>query len=180
MSVFSKLRRSKKAAEEHKANQAEKAKESEVKVPYKHVPTHAAFDALSGAPSSWKEADRPKIQEHHKRRSQMVISRTASTLSTVSNMNDRAISIAGSSNSANPGLPRNASYNTFHTTWDNKETMDVRPKPPRAYSYHSQISSYKGTSYGRTYQRGHSYHDSGIGPSPLSSAVHSEGKFYPT
>src|SRR6187402_3478162 len=92
MSVFSKIKMSRKAAKEHKVKAAEKEKDPNevVKLPYKHVPTHAAVDALSGAPSSWKHEDRPKIKEHHQRRSQMVISRTGSTLSTTSYMNSAA------------------------------------------------------------------------------------------
>ncbi|TVY13774.1 hypothetical protein LARI1_G008535 [Lachnellula arida] len=79
MSVFSKISLSRKAAKDHKAKVAEK--EQDVKAPYKHVPTHAAVDALNGAPSTFKIDDRSKIQEqHHKRRSQMA-SRTTSALS---------------------------------------------------------------------------------------------------
>lgn len=159
MSVFSKLRLSKKAAKEHKAKTAEKqkadqlAEEAVAKVPYKHIPTHAAVDALSGAPSTWKAEDRPKIKDHHQRRSQMAISRTGSYLSTVS----YAGSVAGPSNT--PPLPRNSSYSSYNPTWFDR-TGDIQGyiEPPQ-----------------KKYRRGHSYHDSGIGPSPLASNVHSEG-----
>jgi hypothetical protein len=156
MSVFSKLKLAKKASKEHKAKAAEKDKEQVAKVPYKHVPTHAAVDALSGAPSSWKAEDRPKIREHHKRRSQMAVSRAGSSLSTVSNMH----SIAGSSY-IHSGLPRNSSYNSYNTTW-----LD------RSHDLHSSNEPSQ-----KRYRpsRSHSYHDSGIGPSPLASHVHSEG-----
>jgi hypothetical protein len=157
MSVFSKLAMSKKAAKEAKEHKiAEKQKEEvAAKIPYKHVPTHAAVDALSGAPSTWKVEDRSKIKEHHKRRSQMVISRTGSSLSTVSYMN------AAAGPSSIPPLPRNSSYNSYNPTWFDRggdvysgnEITQKRQKP----------------------SRGHSYHDSGIGPSPLASNLQSEG-----
>lgn len=157
MSVFSKILASRKAAKEHKNKVAEKEKEP-AKVVYKHVPTHAAVDALSGAPSSWKHEDRPKIKEHHKRRSEMVISRTGSSLSHMSYMN----AAAGSSSNI-PPLPRNSSYSSYNPTWFDRggdvyySNENQRQKVPRS----------------------HSYHDSGIGPSigpsPLASQLQSEG-----
>ncbi|TVY48107.1 hypothetical protein LOCC1_G001166 [Lachnellula occidentalis] len=92
MSVFSKISLSRKAAKEHKAKVAEKEPDPDVKVPYKHVPTHAAVDALNGAPSTWRVDDRSKIKEHHKRRSEMTTSRTTSALSiaTTSYLNSAA------------------------------------------------------------------------------------------
>jgi len=86
----------------------------------------------------------------------MVISRTGSTLSNVSYMN------AAAGPSSIPALPRNSSYNSYNPTWfdrggdvyyANETTQQRRQKP----------------------SRGHSYHDSGIGPSPLASNLHSEG-----
>jgi hypothetical protein len=158
MSVFSKIMMSRKAAKEAKDHKtvAKQKEEAVAKVPYKHVPTHAAVDALSGAPSTWKSDDRSKIKEHHKRRSQMVISRTGSSLSNVSYMN------AAAGPSSIPPLPRNSSYNSYNPTWfdrggdvyyANETTHQKRLKP----------------------SRGHSYHDSGIGPSPLASNLQSEG-----
>lgn len=136
----------------------EKEKEVESKVPYKHVPTHAAFDALSGAPASWNYDDRPKIKEQNKRRSQMAISRTGSSLSTVSYMN------AAASSSSAPYIPRNVSYNSYNPTW-----FDRGGDPN--YSFEPVPKRYKPS-------KGHSYNDSGIGPSigpsPLASNVQSE------
>jgi hypothetical protein len=123
-------------------------------MPYKHVPTHAAVDALSGAPSSWKHEDRPKIKEHHKRRSQMVISRTGSSLSTVSYMN------AAAGPSSIPPLPRNSSYNSYNPTWFDRGDYSNESTHPQKRQKPS---------------KGHSYHDSGIGPSPLVSNLQSEG-----
>ncbi|KAH8667550.1 hypothetical protein BGZ60DRAFT_528848 [Tricladium varicosporioides] len=155
MSVFSKIKQSKKAAAEHKAKAAGKEEVVQApKAPYKHVPTHAAVDALSGAPSSWKHSDQSKIKEHHQRRSQMVISRAGSTLSTTSFLN----SAAGPSPGA-ASLPRNSSYSSYNPTWFDRGG-DV---------YHSHDSKKR-----QSQPRAHSYTDSGlgssIGPSPLSQS----------
>ncbi|RDL31425.1 Uncharacterized protein BP5553_09634 [Venustampulla echinocandica] len=156
MSVFSKIRQSRAAAKQHKA----KAKEptEDVKVPYKHVPKHAAVDALSGAPSTWKHEDKGKIRQHHQRRSQMG-SRTTSMISTASYFT----ATAGPSSAA-PPLPRNNSYtySSYSPAW-----LD------RGGDYHNAEPTRK-----RYKSRGHSYNDSGIGasigPSPLASNMHSE------
>jgi hypothetical protein len=129
--------------------------EAAAKIPYKHVPTHAAVDALSGAPSTWQVEDRSKIKAHHQRRSQMVISRTGSSLSTVSYMN------AAAGPSSAPALPRNSSYSSYNPTWFDRGG-DV---------YYSNEPAHKRARP----SRGHSYHDSGIGPSPLASNLQSEG-----
>ncbi|KAL8682605.1 MAG: hypothetical protein Q9186_001378 [Xanthomendoza sp. 1 TL-2023] len=81
MSIFSKIKGAKKAADKHKQAKATEIP-VEVKaapVPYRHIPTHAAVDALTGAPSSWREEDRAAIKHQHKRRSMMT--RNSSTLS---------------------------------------------------------------------------------------------------
>lgn len=156
MSIFSKLKASKKAAKEHKLAAKEKDPNEVTKIPYKHIPSHAAVDALSGAPSSWTRDDRSKIKEHHQRRSQMVISRTGSQLSTTSYMN----AAAGPSSQA-PPLPRNSSYSSYNPTWYDRSGDLYHEKDSRQARYKPQ--------------RGHSYHDSGIGPSPLASNVQSEG-----
>ncbi|KAL9042490.1 MAG: hypothetical protein Q9214_003766 [Letrouitia sp. 1 TL-2023] len=79
MSIFSKIKGAKKAADKHKQEQA--SAEKRAQVPYRHIPTHAAVDALIGAPSSWREEDRAAIKHQHKRRSMM--SRNSSALSTL-------------------------------------------------------------------------------------------------
>lgn len=71
MSVFSMIKRGRQAAKEHKATQAEKQKAQVVKLPYKHVPTHAATDAMAAAPAAARMADREKILEQNRRRSAM-------------------------------------------------------------------------------------------------------------
>ncbi len=106
MSIFSKLRGAKKDAVVHKkADTAATSGDQAVQKPakYRHIPTHAAIDALSGAPSSWKAEDRSKIQAQNKRRSAMV-TRNNSGYST-------------------PTLARNSSYNG--SSWGN----EGRPTP---------------------------------------------------
>ena len=183
MSVFSKLRLSKKAADEHKASV--KAKETESQVAksvakkYHHVPTHARSDSQGIAPQEWKEADRPVIKQINREASLHASSRRTSMLSTVSNMNAVAISEAGSSRSTESTGRSHGSPKAFQRTWSDPTTFDVTRRAPPRSSSHSQLNGYKRNSYGRhTPRRAHSHRDSGfsIGPSPLSSGVHSEGK----
>jgi hypothetical protein len=75
MSIFSKLKRSKKAAKVHKQIASEQTNaENSPKPPYKHVPTHAYYDALIGSPSSWKHEDKVKIKEQRAERRSMMSS----------------------------------------------------------------------------------------------------------
>lgn len=185
MSVFSKLRLSKKAADEHKA--AAKAKETEAQAAqsvakkYHHVPTHARIDSQGIAPQEWKEVDRPVIKQINRDASIHGMSRTTSMLSTTSNMNSIAISEAGSSKSFDSTGRRDGSAKAFQRTWSDPNTFDVTRKPPPRSSSYSQITGYKGNSYGRhSPRRARSHRDSGFsnGPSPLSTGFHSEGKFF--
>lgn len=75
MPIFSKIKDAKQAANRHKACE-DVARHAPVEtkaitVPYRHIPTNAAVDALSGAPSSWKEEDRSAIRAQNKRRTMM-------------------------------------------------------------------------------------------------------------
>lgn len=75
MSIFSKIKDAKQAANQHKASIAV-ARHAPVDtkatiIPYRHIPTHAAVDAFSGAPSSWKEEDRSAIKAQNKKRAMM-------------------------------------------------------------------------------------------------------------
>jgi len=83
----------------------------------------------------------------------MVISRTGSSLSNVSYMN------AAAGPSSMPPLPRNSSYSSYNPTWFDRGG-DV---------YYANEQKRQRPS------RNHSYHDSGIGPSPLASNLQSEG-----
>ncbi|OLN88095.1 hypothetical protein CCHL11_00501 [Colletotrichum chlorophyti] len=114
MSVFSLLKRSRQQAKEHSQKQAEKEKAEAAKVPYRHVPTHAAIDALSGAPSSFRNEDRSRIVEQNRRRSAMA----------ASGMNMRM---------PGPSLPR-VSSSLSHVTYP---SVNANPagRMPRAYSY---------------------------------------------
>ncbi|KAF7856289.1 hypothetical protein EAF04_009817 [Stromatinia cepivora] len=165
MSIFSKIKGSKKAAQQHKekaiaeGNQQKKSEEEVTKVPYKHIPTHAAVDALSGAPSSWKNEDRTKIREHHKRRGQMTISRTHSTLSTISSMNNTT-----ESTSVIPSLPRTTTHDSYNPTWNNR-VGDISYLTEKLQSRPQQSSRTKSSNHGI---------DSAIGRSPLSSRGQSE------
>ncbi|OTA99582.1 hypothetical protein M426DRAFT_255196 [Hypoxylon sp. CI-4A] len=120
MPVFSLIRRGRAQAKEHNAKQADKEKEEAVKLPYRHVVTHAAADALSGVPSSWKHVDRPRIMEQHKRRTAMVdnetnmagMPRVGSSLSYVSYASVYATPVVP--------LPRNYSHNNISSSWQDQ------------------------------------------------------------
>ncbi|OCL07576.1 hypothetical protein AOQ84DRAFT_364848 [Glonium stellatum] len=72
MSIFSKVKNAKKAAEQHKRASSQAQAEVKPPTPYKHVPTHAAQDALSCAPTSWSaEESRAKISAANRRKSDM-------------------------------------------------------------------------------------------------------------
>ncbi|KAK1988045.1 hypothetical protein LZ30DRAFT_578918 [Colletotrichum cereale] len=112
MSVFSLIKRSRQQAKDHKQKQAEKTAEAP-KEPYRHVPTHAAVDALSGAPSSFRHEDRPRILEQNRRRSAMATS--------------------GLTKMPGPSLPR-VSSSLSHVTYPSDNATPVS-NMPRAYSY---------------------------------------------
>lgn len=71
MSIFSHIRRSRQQAKEHNEKLAEQRQKEPDAIPYKHVPTHAASDAIASAPPHWREDDRTKIMEQNRRRSAM-------------------------------------------------------------------------------------------------------------
>ncbi|KAI5207017.1 hypothetical protein E4T39_02224 [Aureobasidium subglaciale] len=54
MSILSKLKGAKKAADDHKAKTETQETKPTNAVPYKHVPTHAATDAMTSSPGGWK------------------------------------------------------------------------------------------------------------------------------
>jgi hypothetical protein len=69
MPFFSKLKKAKEAAAEHKKEAAHQ-EEQKPKVPYKHVPTHAGIDALAATPSSMGNSElREKIAAARRSRS---------------------------------------------------------------------------------------------------------------
>ncbi|KAL2023090.1 hypothetical protein VTK56DRAFT_4000 [Thermocarpiscus australiensis] len=125
MSVFSMIKKGRQAAKEHRAVQAEKEKKEAEKPPYRHIPKHAAIDALSGGPAGWREHDRRRIVEQNRRRSAMTASglgmsgvmtpvhmgipRVHSSLSHVSYPSGYASPIVQ--------LPRNYSYSSMTPGW---------------------------------------------------------------
>ena len=92
MSIFSKLKGAKKAADEHKRVQAqasEKAAKAAATTPYRHRPTHAATDALNGSPSGWKMYDSPAIRDAHRKRLSRPESMATMTAYSTSNRGSR-------------------------------------------------------------------------------------------
>ncbi|KAI1274378.1 hypothetical protein F5Y07DRAFT_401464 [Xylaria sp. FL0933] len=142
MSVFSIIRRGRAQAKEHNAKQADKEKAEAVKLPYKHVPTHAAIDAIATAPSSWKQDDRPKIREQNRRRSAMAASglshsgmpRVGSSLANVSYPSVYATPVVP--------LPKNYSYSSIPSSW--RERMASTPEASEGVDYFSCPRDYKG------------------------------------
>ncbi|TKA79363.1 hypothetical protein B0A49_01010 [Cryomyces minteri] len=126
MSIFSKIKGAKQAADQHKAAPAA-ADDKPKLAPYKHVPTHAAVDALSGAPSSWKAEDRERIIAQNKRRSAMT--RTNSDLSNFSGSRGNMHRL--------PGPPDEHTSNFFQTATTTTKTIFrarehfVRKEPSR-------------------------------------------------
>lgn len=125
MSIFSRMRKSRQQAKEHNAKIAEQEKKETEKTPYKHVPTHAATDAIASAPPSWREADRQKIQEQNRRRSAMAASGHHMNM---------------------PGAPRVGS-SLSHVSYPTDKSATPMVRLPRAYSY-TGVSPYS-ASYSR-------------------------------
>lgn len=120
MSVFSMIKRGRQAAKEHRAEQAEKEKKEAAKPPYKHVPKHAAIDALSGGPAGWREHDRQRIVEQNRRRSAMTAS---------------GVGMSGMMTPVHAGMPR-VSSSLSHVSYPSAYASPV-VQVPRNYSYGS-------------------------------------------
>ncbi|KAL7788717.1 hypothetical protein V8C37DRAFT_411536 [Trichoderma ceciliae] len=149
MSIFSRMRKSRQQAKEHNAKLAELEKKEEgEKVPYRHVPTHAATDAIASAPPSWREADRQKIQEQNRRRSAMAASGHHMNM---------------------PGVPRVGS-SLSHVSYPTDKNATPMVRLPRAYSY-TGVSPYS-ASYSRDAL--HSMPD--VGSQFTAYAVSAKGK----
>lgn len=140
MSIFSRLKGAK------KQKVAAASDNQPPKEPYRHVPTHAAIDALSGAPSSWKSEDKPKIRELNQRRSQMMLRQASSSTSNFSVGPSYPVST----------LPRTASYNSYNPTWWDRGDQS------------SVSESHKGQSVD---SRSPTYADYSLGSSPLVANV---------
>jgi hypothetical protein len=106
MSIFGKLRNTKKAVDEHTP-----ADSLPKPAPYKHIPTHAASDSRACAPPGWRKVeDRKSIQAQRKRRSEM--RRSTSGLSVVTT------------------LHRGDNYNANDWTITTIDQRDTRPPMP--------------------------------------------------
>lgn len=81
MSIFSRIRGAKKAADEHRKSQALKDADGP-KTPYKHVPTHAAADALNVGHAAPSDGLRDQIKAQYRRRSELGPTRSGSDLLT--------------------------------------------------------------------------------------------------
>ncbi|GAP83562.2 hypothetical protein SAMD00023353_0200620 [Rosellinia necatrix] len=134
MSVFSIIKRGRAQAKAHSAGQTDKKEVEAVKLPYKHVPTHAATDALATAPSSWKQDDRPRIREQNRKRSAMAangashgIPRVGSSLAYVSYPSVYANPVVP--------LPKNYSYSSIPGSW--RERMASTPEASEEPDYFS-------------------------------------------
>ncbi|KAI1108695.1 hypothetical protein F5Y14DRAFT_456764 [Nemania sp. NC0429] len=128
MSVFSIIKRGRAQAKEHSAKQTDKDKDETVKLPYKHIPTHAATDAIATAPASWKQDDRSKIREQNRRRSAMAAN--GMSHSALPRVGSSLANVSYPSVYANPvvPLPKNYSYSSISSAW--RERM---PSTPEAY-----------------------------------------------
>ncbi|KAI8635330.1 hypothetical protein F5Y19DRAFT_7513 [Xylariaceae sp. FL1651] len=147
MSVFSIIKRGRAQAKEHGAKQVEKVKDEAVKLPYKHVPTHAAIDAMATAPASWKHDDRPKILEQNRRRSAMASSGTS--LSGLPRVGSSLSCASYPPVYANPvvPLPKNYSYSSIPSSW--REKMGNTPEGVEGLDYFSQPGVYRGKGKGK-------------------------------
>ncbi|KAK4043381.1 hypothetical protein C8A01DRAFT_43695 [Parachaetomium inaequale] len=130
MSMFSMIKRGRQAAKEHRAEQAKKEKEEAQKPPYKHVPKHAAIDAMSGGPAGWRENDRVRIVEQNRRRSAMTAS---------------GVGMSGIVTPVYAGMPRVQS-SLSHVSYPSAYASPV-VQLPRGYSYSSMPAGW--TPHGR-------------------------------
>ncbi|KAI1436704.1 hypothetical protein GGR50DRAFT_701378 [Xylaria sp. CBS 124048] len=143
MSVFSLIKRGRAQAKEHSAKQADKEKAETAQIPYKHIPTHAASDALATAPSSWKQDDRAKIKEQNRKRSAMAASSSANH-SGLPRVGSSLAHVSYPSVYANPmvPLPKNYSYSSVPSSW--RERMVNTPELSEEEDYLNSPRDYKG------------------------------------
>ena len=143
MSIFSKIKGAKKAAKDHKQAQQGAGAAPEIvdkPIPYKHVPTHAAIDAMAGAPASYKEADKAEIKATNEKRRSMITQNSSAASTTL-----------------NTTLNHNSSYgSTSNFSYS-------RPMPPRLEQRRSYGAS------GGYYSNGMSNGYQTFQPSPLAS-----------
>jgi hypothetical protein len=139
MSIFGKLRRAKQAANDQKGKNAASTQAKAESVPYKHVPTHAATDALLGAPATWREQDKKAIQAQNQRRSQYHLSRNPSALSNVTTLNrDQSFTSTGFVHAA---ADKRKHYSTDWSSMANvPRTSQPTPSGRSSAAHHSRHS----------------------------------------
>lgn len=146
MSIFSHLRRSRQQAKEHNAKLAEQKKKDAQTTPYRHVPTHAASDAIASAPPAWREVDdRPRIVEQNRRRSAMAAAGysmnmpSTTTIPTMPRGSSSLSFVSYPSGEATPhvGMPRAYSSSSIHHPYaPNREvvySMDAAVSHPYSW-----------------------------------------------
>lgn len=111
MSILGKIKGAKKAADQHKAQVASTVEETPKPAPYVHTPTHAAIDALTGAPSTWKAEDREQIKMQNKAR----LSRTGSSYSATGSRVDLNRTPSGMSTDWNPSQQPRSSASSLRS-----------------------------------------------------------------
>lgn len=142
MSIFSHIRKSRQQAKEHNAKVAEQKRRESAVLPYKHVPTHAASDAIACAPPSWREqADRPRIVEHNRRRSAMAAAGYSMNMPGAPRVSSSLSYVSYPSGDATPvvRMPRAQSYNNIYPYQGNRDVIYSMPDASM-----SQPSSWKG------------------------------------
>ncbi|KAK4204174.1 hypothetical protein QBC40DRAFT_3507 [Triangularia verruculosa] len=115
MSMFSFVKKGRQAAKEHKAEKAEKAKKEAEKAPYKHIPKHAAIDAVSSGPAGWRTEDRQKIVDQNKRRSAMTTS--GMNMTGQPRIHSSLSHVSFPAAFASPVVPRTYSYSSMPAGW---------------------------------------------------------------
>ncbi|KAI9158301.1 hypothetical protein HJFPF1_06293 [Paramyrothecium foliicola] len=141
MSIFSSFRRSRQHAKDQSAKMAEEKQKESSSAPYKHVPTHAALDAISSAPPSWRQSDRPRILEQNRRRSAMSVHAQHASMPSIPRVGSSLSHVSYPANYASPvvRVPRTHSYTGGLTPYGDRsrdviysvtdETQAVHPGP---------------------------------------------------
>ncbi|KAH6659775.1 hypothetical protein BKA67DRAFT_28447 [Truncatella angustata] len=117
MSVLSIMKKGRQQAKEQNAKDMEKAKQETAKAAYKHVPTHAGTDALSGAPAGSNLDYRSRIREQNRKRNSMTAVETRP--GTLPRVSSSLSNVSYPSTSASPVVPvsRVHSFNSLPPTW---------------------------------------------------------------
>ncbi|KAF7560514.1 hypothetical protein G7046_g3630 [Stylonectria norvegica] len=126
MSILSQIR-GRKTPKESDNKSADKKKEDGPPAAYKHVPTHAASDAITGAPSGNRKQDKTKIREANRNRSAMAAAHS------------HAQHMGGM---ASPGSSHNMHSGLSSVTWPSGGTtpMSRKGKEVERGSYFDDIS----------------------------------------